>query len=433
MSEPHGWDHEAQVARIYEANRAEDTASSELPQIAPKPHSDRVISRTLDEVKPSRVLWLCPDYLPLGKLVIAEGPPGIGKSMLFASEVPALLTTGRPFPFSASGHFPGPVHVIVATSEDDLADTVRPRFEAAGGDLERFHTLEGVPTSSGPQPFNISDHIERLRDAIRSFAARYVALDALFSFLDQSTDPSNNAQIRRAIEPLARLARHEACTIVGVRHFVKGGRGSATDRGLGGISLIGVARQALAVGLDPTDPTKTRRVLAVAKSNLGRRPPSITFTIDVREDSDTATIVWGQRIQLHADDLVGAPEGAEDRADRREVGEHLRAFLALHGEVATLVGDCLADLKAAGLMRPSRTLSRIRNEFGIEHMWSRAFRPQHYWALPGQEIPSPATLEGASADPPGATALNRDDVTSAPSPATTGDVAELDPTVDQDR
>ena len=46
--------------------------------------------------------WLWPGRLPLGKLAILDGDPGVGKSVV-TLDLCARLGTGRPFPDGTSG------------------------------------------------------------------------------------------------------------------------------------------------------------------------------------------------------------------------------------------------------------------------------------------------------------------------------------------
>ena len=79
--------------------------------------------------------WLWPHYLPRGKLVILDGDPEMGKSLLTIDLI-ARLGRGGPLP---DGSTPaGHVTSVLLSAEDDPADTIRPRAEAAGADLDRL-------------------------------------------------------------------------------------------------------------------------------------------------------------------------------------------------------------------------------------------------------------------------------------------------------
>ena len=83
------------------------------------------------DVDREQVTWLWPGRIPRGKLVVLDGDPGVGKSTL---TIAAKVSTGSPFP---DGARPERGDVILLSAEDDIADTIRPRLEAAGADLNR--------------------------------------------------------------------------------------------------------------------------------------------------------------------------------------------------------------------------------------------------------------------------------------------------------
>ena len=96
----------------------------------------------LADVQPERVSWLWPNRIPLGKLVTVDGDPGLGKSTL-ATAIGATVTVGGEWPDGTKCDYPG--DVVLMAAEDGLADTIRPRYDAAGANTDRVHALEGVP------------------------------------------------------------------------------------------------------------------------------------------------------------------------------------------------------------------------------------------------------------------------------------------------
>ena len=155
----------------------------------------------LSKVKPERVRWLWPRWLPLGKLVIPEGPPGTGKTMLMI-DVSARLTTGRPMPFE---HDPVPVsHVLFLTGEDGLADTIRPRMDAAGGDPDKVLTIEiGDDERGGWDDPSFPADVPLVRDVIEDHEVRLVVIDPLKGFLSDGIDDYRDHHLRRALKPFA--------------------------------------------------------------------------------------------------------------------------------------------------------------------------------------------------------------------------------------
>ena len=90
--------------------------------------------------RPRRVEWLWEPYLARGKLSILDGDPGVGKSLVTV-DLAARLSRGGPLP---DGTPAGRPHVtLFLNAEDSVADTVRPRAEAAGADLDKLLFVTG--------------------------------------------------------------------------------------------------------------------------------------------------------------------------------------------------------------------------------------------------------------------------------------------------
>ena len=98
---------------------------------------------SMRDIQKEDVQWLWYPYLPRGKLTIVQGDPGEGKTT-FVLAVISALTRGEPL--LECGQAPEPVNVIYQTAEDGLADTIKPRLEAAGADCARVLVIdESVP------------------------------------------------------------------------------------------------------------------------------------------------------------------------------------------------------------------------------------------------------------------------------------------------
>ena len=106
--------------------------------------SSRFTTECLGEATSRPINWLWPRYLPRGKLVILDGDPGTGKSLI-ALDIAARLSRGGPLPDgSESGE---PCQVLILSAEDGVEDTIRPRAESAGADLRRVGRIieSGAP------------------------------------------------------------------------------------------------------------------------------------------------------------------------------------------------------------------------------------------------------------------------------------------------
>ena len=108
------------------------------------------------DVKPKKIVGLWGDRFYRGKVGFIAGDPGLGKSQI-AAYIAATVSTGGDWPFDEGTARRG--DVIYITAEDGAAETIRPRLEAAGANLDRVHIIERVIDEFGPRPFSlVADH-----------------------------------------------------------------------------------------------------------------------------------------------------------------------------------------------------------------------------------------------------------------------------------
>src|SRR5215216_346366 len=121
------------------------------------------VGKLLSEVEPEQLEWLWPGRLPLGKLAVLDGDPGLGKSVL-TLDVAARVSAGMELP---DGGRCEPAGVVLLSAEDGLADTIRPRLDAAGADTERIVALSTVAEGrTGERTICIPNDLHILERAI---------------------------------------------------------------------------------------------------------------------------------------------------------------------------------------------------------------------------------------------------------------------------
>lgn len=253
--------------------------------------TDAVELTRLADVLPERVSWLWEGYLPRGKLVTLDGDPGLGKSTL-AVEIGATVTNGGTWPDGTGCAHPGAV--LVMSAEDGLADTVRPRFDAAGADVSKVYAVEGVPILHDDgtrtlRPPNLAD-VAALTEAITATSARLLIVDVVMAYLPSGTDAHKDQDIRRILSALSKLADNSGCTVLLLRHLNKAAGRDPLYRGGGSIGIVGAARAGLLVARDPDD--DDRRIVVSVKSNLGRMPDSLIYRLVDSPDHGCARVIW---------------------------------------------------------------------------------------------------------------------------------------------
>ncbi len=266
------------------------STTPEHPQPSPDP-DEEALGLFLSEIETQPVHWLWEKRIPLGKITLLDGDPGMGKSLL-ALNLAARVSSGRPMPDGTPGQQGG---VILIAPEDGAADTLKPRLQAAGGDPSHvllLNTVEGLDTKKMAivdRPFSLAHDLELLEQAIKRTNAVLVVLDPLMAVLGHNVDSSRDQDIRAVFTPLAQLAERTGCAILIIRHLNKGASHNALYRGAGSIGIIAAARIGLLVAQDPSDEHK--RILATTKNNLSKQAPHLSYQI-VENASGIPSIQW---------------------------------------------------------------------------------------------------------------------------------------------
>ena len=223
------------------------------------------------------------------------------------TDLSARVTTGKPWPDGSECETGG---VVILSAEDGLADTIRPRFDAAGGDPSKAVALSTVPDAEGNErQIAIPDDIGVIEAAIERVGAVLVVIDPLMAFLSGETNSHRDQDVRRALAPLAGLAERTGAAVVVVRHLNKGTSGNALYRGGGSIGIVGAARSGLLIAKHPED--DSRRVLASIKSNLAPPAPSLVFSLSSTENG-AVRVDWNGESELDATALLSAPTDPEE-------------------------------------------------------------------------------------------------------------------------
>jgi hypothetical protein len=331
---------------------------------------------------------------------ILEGEPGEGKSLL-TLVMTALVTTGGEWPMTVvdgtilpRSRF-GPTGVVLVGVEDDEADTVVPRLDAAGADRSRAHVMNQPTDDDGnPRPFVIPEDINRLRRAINEVNAEVVFIDPLTAFLStKQVKAGDDPSTRQALMPLVTLAAETECAIVLVRHLNKATGMSAKNRGSGTIAYTGITRSVIVAGklTEPT-PDGATHAIARTKGNLSKEPKAIGYRLgSATNDPDSPMVEWCSPIDLTADQLVGADgakvsdarKSAPARQEAQEILEQLLADGPVNADDAIRLtkqnADCgIKTVRAAAKeLRVVKKPVRVEDKSKVDH-WT--------WELPPKRL-----------------------------------------------
>lgn len=242
-----------------------------------KPNQNTSVPETeLELVKASditqkEVKWLWYPYIPFGKVTLLQGDPGDGKSQLMLA-VSALVSKGKPLPFSDEEDAHEPMTIIYQTTEDDADDTVVPRYIASNGDRDKLLFIR-------EDEKNLTFSDDRIRSAIEKSGARLLILDPLSSYIGDGCSLNAANETRAAFNHLIGVAKETGCAIVIIAHMNKLRETSPLYRTSGSIDIAGVARSILAITRTPNKENPNERVMVQVKSNLAPTGSAILFEV----------------------------------------------------------------------------------------------------------------------------------------------------------
>lgn len=342
----------------------------------------RLVISPLSVIPTRELEWLWLGYLPLGKCVLLVGDPGLGKSML-TCDLSAPVSAGRGWPDGAPAAVRG--DVLILTAEDGLDDTVKPRVQAAGGDLDAVHALTAVraTVTGDDRSFSLDVDAELLARELAARAARgrpvrLVTIDPLVAFMGPG-DTHVDAAVRRALTPLARIAEEFRVTVLCVMHLNKSVQQHAIYRPGGSIAFVAQARAVFAVTRD-TEPGSKARLLVPVKMNLAPAPAALRFHIAGAPPS----LAWDAEpvLDVDVDAILRGAHEDDDGDDSPTKAETARDFLRAELEAGPReVEELLRIARELGISR--RTLERAKKALGVKAT-RRGFGPdgRWWWELP---------------------------------------------------
>jgi hypothetical protein len=326
-----------------------------------------------DEIDEERVEWLNHPFLPFGCLVIIDGDPGQGKSVITAGMV-ARAALGKPaLPF---GHAmcSEPIACGMIGAEDDIGQAVIGRLRAAGyekGSRNIWFMKLRRDEHGKIEILTFPHGTERVRAFITANDLKLLIIDPISAFLGDDIHTHNESSVRTALGPIVEIARETGCCIVLVRHLNKDSSKNAMYRGTGSIAFSAIARSGIITGVCPDD---NSFALAQVKCSYARRFEGvIRYNVAEWEDNeDVPVIKWGEWDQdLTADDIAKGPK--ERRGPEPESQDAVRAVLEeMFREKDTWPQkECEKRLRAAGASTTPKTVRKVRDGMNIRPIIDR--------------------------------------------------------------
>ena len=338
--------------------------------------------------------WVWQDRIPQGALTLLGGREGIGKST-YAYDLASDITRGK-----VPGVFHGtPRPVLVAATEDSWEHTINPRLAAAGADRTIVYRIDVETETTDYGILTLPHDLDDLADHVRRTAAGLILLDPLLSRLDPRLDTHKDADVRKALEPITRLADATACAVIGLIHVNKSGAVDPLTTLMGSRAFSAVARAVLFIMVDPDD--HQYRLLGQPKNNLGRSDlPTLRFHIvnTCAGLSDEGEEVWVGKIEWAGESSMTLDEALDVATRPGPDPEQLDAAAVWLDDYLKSKGGTYASreikaaAKAAG--HADATLKRAKQKLGVVHD-NTGFPRITYWTLPTKSSGQPLSAVGS--------------------------------------
>ena len=306
----------------------------------PKQHASGINYRRMSSIEAKPIRWLWPGRLARGKVSMIAGHPGLGKSQIMGS-LAAIVSTGGMWPVDRTKAEQG--SVIFLSAEDEPSDTIRPRLEAAGADLDRVYMLdavriEGENGETTQRGFSLKTDLSRLGAMLAEIGdVALIIIDPITAYMG-GVETHYNADVRAALAPLSDLAAAHSAAVVCVSHLNKGGGNGGSEalmRVTGSIAFVAAARAAYLVVRDDED--SNRRLFLPLKNNIGSDQNGLAFALESHQlpsGIDTCRVMWErQPVTITADQALASQSG--DRSKTDEAKEYL--LKALKNDLGTYI------------------------------------------------------------------------------------------------
>ena len=351
-------------------------------------NSTGVVLICLADVTRKSIAWLWQGLVAIGKVTVLAGDGGIGKSTVLL-DIAARTSRGARWPDGSKAAPLG--SVIILAAEDDAADTILPRIEAAGGDCNKIFIVPMVRNQDGStRSFNLQSDLAALESKLAEIGdVRLIIIDPVSSYLGK-VDSHKNNEVRSVVEPLGTYAAKWRAAIVCNNHFSKATGGNANSRVIGSVAFVNQARSVIIVTEDPED--KDRRFFIPSKSNISRLQEGLAFRLEqtlleARGDEPeviATRIAWESGpISMTADEVVAAlRDGDSGKTAKAEAFDFLEDALAGGPKLASEMQKLARD---AG--HTPKSLRSARASLGVKPT-KAGFDGGWVWALPDAKMPS---------------------------------------------
>ena len=221
------------------------------------------------EMKKSKVSWFWYPYIPFGKITLIQGDPSEGKSML-ALKLAAIASMAGNMPDGEQ--MKESVRVIYQCLEDGIEDTIIPRLEQSGANINNFFFIK--------EGFGPATTLDRgtIEQVIIETGAKLLIIDPIQILLGRGCYTGDFGAVRSYMDMLAMVANQTGCAVILIGHLNKNESGKELYRGVGSVDIVAAARSVLRV--ERIKEGSSVRIIRHIKSSLTQEGNDFAFEID---------------------------------------------------------------------------------------------------------------------------------------------------------
>lgn len=330
------------------------------------------------KVKPTGIDWEWDQWLALRKLHLLAGEPGVGKTTV-ASALGATMTVEGRWPDGS--YCKTSRSVVMWSNEDDIEDTLIPRFMANGADMSRVYFVDAVNHRGKRRSFDPAKDLNLLKRQIAQIGdVGLVIVDSAANLVNG--DSHKNNEVRKSLQPLVDAARELNFCALGLVHFNKGTESqNPLNKIVGSVGFGGMARLVMAAAIDPEDSSK--RLLVRVKSNIGQNHGGFRYKFAIEPlpnhpDISATHIEWIEPVEGNAKDLLGIDLQAKDANESAKVKEAKEFLGRTLADGMLRSEEVFERAKEAGIAK--RTLDRAKADLKVTHVKPDG-SSKWYWML----------------------------------------------------
>lgn len=347
------------------------------PESTRRPEARRQASvEWASTIRPRKQVWLWENKIPVGTPSAFAGRGGTGKTT-YAGHIIARLSRGQ-----LPGRYYGdPRPSLIWSGEDSWETVLVPRLIAAGADLDLVGRL-AIASQIDGDTFEVAPRLPldsgAISEAITATGAVLVLIDPIASTM--SGDLHREADVRAAVDALARVAENTGAVTMFVRHFGKGG-GNPSDKMSGSHAFRDAVRSVFLFAEDGD-----RVIVSQDKGNYAPKGDesfafcleSVTIPTD-DGDAEVARVVELGSSDVSVGDIINRAADDGDPGERTAAEHWLEDYLSVNGATPSKV----IKVEAAKEKIAEATLKRAKKKIGVVDR-SAGFPRTSTWYLPSQ-------------------------------------------------